>query len=582
LHQNNTITIASGAELTSVGNASLLANKGDVTVKGYGVGKDLYREAAAAVGTFFSNLVGGDDVSLDIKGGTTTNFAVSTVTVDGKVEVGTENERILVIGSDGNVDTTQTSEGITVTKTTEVLSNTIQTRIDELDEMIAALESNVDSNSSSTSSAGELGTLNDELRAKRAEKASLEGQITSNNSTITNNTATVNANNSSITSWNSSITTLNNEIGALDPTDDAALILQKQQLIGVYNERISTAQTQNTTLQVSNSDLSVENTNYSTFISELNTDITAVENDIATASVAADDIDPDNVDNLIGAYKAEKSWLEYRLGSLGGDTSSVGVLKVDQEITARSSNIYIEGNSLVSSGGQLIAPGDTLIKIENNSGNFIRTNKMTIPQEAGGKILFNGALVANESDINARNRGNTARFTTVETSADATPTISVINSYLPLNGEMAPDIYIDEDISNINGLVDIRSLRGSVQIKDGVDIVADTIKLAAGKDIMVGYKEGIRNVGGDIKTHWNALESAAVASGADYSTGSRTVENLLGITKPYDDPTYLAGNNIFISSQYLNINGVIQSGLPSRTVNITGQVATDLAQEMPK
>nr|WP_285903131.1 leukotoxin LktA family filamentous adhesin [Alkalimarinus sediminis] len=580
LNQHNTITIAQHAELTSVGDARLLASKGDVAVKGYGVGKDLYREALAAVGSFFSNLVGGGDVSLDIKGGKTTNVASSTVKVDGKVEVGTENERILIIDSNGQVDTAQSSEGITVTKTTEVLSNTIQARIDELDEMITALESNVAGNSNSTSSGGELDTLNDELVAKRAEKTSVQGQITSNNSTIASNTSTINANNSDISGWNSSISTLNTQIAALDAEKDAALIQQKRNEIAALNGRVTTAQNQNATLASENSSLTSDNNNYSTIISSLTSEIADVESKISMAVAPADDIDPNNIDNLVGAYKAEKSWLEYRLNSLGGDTSTVGVLKVDQELTARSSNIYIEGDSLASSGGQLIAPGDTLINIENNSGNFLRTNKMTIPQEAGGKILFNGALVANESDINARNRGNTARFTTVETSADSTPTISVINKFLPQGGEMAPDIYIDEDISNISGLVDIRSLRGSVQIKDGVDIVADTIKLAAGKDIMVGYKEGIRNVGGDIKTHWNSYKNIAEASGNDYSTGSRTVENLLGISKPYDDPTYLAGNNIFISSQYLNINGVIQSGLPSRTVNIVGQVATDLAKEV--
>ena len=42
-------------------------------------------EVAGEVASFFSNLVGGDDVSFDIKGGTTTDNATTGVTVDGKV-----------------------------------------------------------------------------------------------------------------------------------------------------------------------------------------------------------------------------------------------------------------------------------------------------------------------------------------------------------------------------------------------------------------------------------------------------------------------------------------------------------------
>jgi len=127
-----------------VGHIRLLTDKGSRNIKGYGVGKDLYREALAAIGSFFSNLVGGGDVSLEIKGGSTTDIASTIVDIDGKVEVGIENIKKLYINSDGTIDETNTSEGITVTTTSENLPNQIQDRINTLDALITAIEDQVD------------------------------------------------------------------------------------------------------------------------------------------------------------------------------------------------------------------------------------------------------------------------------------------------------------------------------------------------------------------------------------------------------------------------------------------------------
>jgi len=69
IYTDNIITIESNAEVASVKDTYLLATKGDYDAEGYGVGKDLYRELLAEIGSALAKLFDGDEVSLDVKGG---------------------------------------------------------------------------------------------------------------------------------------------------------------------------------------------------------------------------------------------------------------------------------------------------------------------------------------------------------------------------------------------------------------------------------------------------------------------------------------------------------------------------------
>ncbi|MDR3566097.1 MAG: leukotoxin LktA family filamentous adhesin [Negativicutes bacterium] len=97
--ENNTISIAAGTTVGSVGNINLIADKGTYTASGQGVGKDLYREILAEIGSAFSHLFGGGDVSLDIHAGTSSKTANTAVTVNGQVNAGIQHIQFLDIAN---------------------------------------------------------------------------------------------------------------------------------------------------------------------------------------------------------------------------------------------------------------------------------------------------------------------------------------------------------------------------------------------------------------------------------------------------------------------------------------------------
>jgi len=319
-------------------------------------------------------------------------------------------------------------------------------------------------------------------------------------------------------------------------------------------------------------------TNYNNSVTELNARIAELNTEIAdlNSRLIPDSNDTGDLNNLIALYRAEKAMLEAQLSDLGS-SSNVGIMQVDQEITARSSNIYITGDSLTGSiGGQLIAPGDTLIDIHNDSMNSLRTNKMTIPDEQGGHIFFNNAKINNKNDINLRNVSGTANFGTVETSEASTPMIQVLNTRAAPYGQRAPDIFVDGDIRNTGGEVSINSRYGSVQIKSGVDVLADIIRIRAGRNVFIGYDDGFRNIAGEINGlngHWTDITDSAYNGGQDIN-GSNTPwtwndpEQIID-TSFASDPSVIAGNMVFIAGEYLNINGIVQSGVQDKSVTIT-------------
>jgi len=565
LNQSDTITLQSGSELRSAGNMRLVTEKGDSTVKGYGVGKDLYREMLAAIGSFFSNLFGGGDVSLDIKGGSSTNEASTGVKVDGVAEVGIENKRYLYIKADGSVDTERSSDGITVTRTNENLANTIQERLDELNSLITSMAGTTGASTSTNPQAvAEIATLNDEKSGKTTTYGLLGNDITT--AETSNGTLQV-----SVDGKTAEIATLNEQLAALDPEADGyadartALLADIQEATSDKDALLAQIDLNNDKIE----GWTLAQADIMTRIGEINTRITELQ-----ATLGTDD-GGTGVADLLARYQTEKAMLEFQLAGLG-NTTNVGILNVDQTIVARSSNIHIQADDLTGSGA-LHAPGDTLIQIRNESANFLRTNDMTIPDEAGGRIYFNNAPVSSVEAINARNFSAAANFNNADiiTADNTTPRIVVVNSYIPTGTERAPDIFVDGDIRNLSGEVEVTSTFGSVLIKDGVDVVADTIRIAAGRDVTIGYKDGFRHIAGDVKYDWRNVISGSEAGGVDRAD-SRTPEQILGISGPYD-PSVLAGNNVFIAGQYLNINGVVQSGLPVRELTIPEWLATEIA-----
>lgn len=293
----------------------------------------------------------------------------------------------------------------------------------------------------------------------------------------------------------------------------------------------------------------------------------------------------------VTAYNLEIARIEQQLrdltGSGGKDFASrdVRVKFIDvAPILAAAGNIRIEGGSLAGSGS-LVSPGDAKIEVVNKTPYFLRLDDLIIPDQAGGFIRFNGSAVTDNASINRLNPGGGANFASVVTGANSpAPSILVKNTFDPASagsgapaGSVAPDIYLNGDIRNLQGTATVQAVAGSV-VADGT-INAKTINLSAGRDFVLGYTEGFRHVGGSPEGLWADI-TRKLETGEYRLIGDKVWRGIsvAGVWLPIDEVadrssrnsngSLVAGNNVYISGRYLNINGTIQSGLPDWKLDI--------------
>ena len=232
---------------------------------------------------------------------------------------------------------------------------------------------------------------------------------------------------------------------------------------------------------------------------------------------------------------------------------------------AKLGDIHVVADNLVGTG-TLSAPGDASITIKNNSPTFLTINNLTIND--GGNILFNGGEVKSITDINKLNAsGKGANFSTVETKSNtAAPIISIDSTFNPdsnkqtvydSNGNavglsavsIAPDITLAKGstISNLNGKVTIHSAVGSIYSNGSINAGSVDITASNG-DFVQSYVNGFNNVAGD--------------PGSIYDTRTKTGQDTTG-------KGITANGNVFVSARYLNINGLIQSGIDEWTLTLS-------------
>ncbi|MBU0852584.1 MAG: hypothetical protein KKF76_09495, partial [Gammaproteobacteria bacterium] len=264
------------------------------------------------------------------------------------------------------------------------------------------------------------------------------------------------------------------------------------------------------------------------------------------------------------AFQAELNLLEQTLAriytQMGGDAATgtlpgqlqVWMLEVDP-ILARPGNIFVTGDALVGSG-KLNAPGDAKIEVINSSSLFLDIKGLEIPDRDGGQLLFNGAKMLSNANIQAANVAGlgSAGFTVQVAENSPAPQVIVKNTYNPATGftdaaglkAPAPDIYINGVIANKRGNVSITASYGSIYAN--ADIRGQSLTISAGQNFVLNNPDAFTHIGGD-PAHNN---SGGVLTGPRAGSG------------------VVAGNNVVISALYLNINGLVQSGVADWAVTI--------------
>jgi hypothetical protein len=232
------------------------------------------------------------------------------------------------------------------------------------------------------------------------------------------------------------------------------------------------------------------------------------------------------------------------------------------DIEASSGNIEVTAGTLTGSGN-LYANNDTAVVVENASPYYLRVGDVTIPTSQGGMVYFNELPVTSNADIEsvydflyAFGQINvTPGFKTIGTDAGETePAISIRSTFNPafpaqeeFRGITAPDIEIVGSIINRLGSVTIHNLKGSVLIKGEVGETA-----VAGKSI-------------------------DISAGRDFVLATDSFYNTAGEPYGLQNVPTVAGNNIFLTARYLNLNGIVQSGRADRSVTLGADLNDDIA-----
>ncbi|WP_083607911.1 filamentous hemagglutinin N-terminal domain-containing protein, partial [Thalassospira sp. TSL5-1] len=249
--------------------------------------------------------------------------------------------------------------------------------------------------------------------------------------------------------------------------------------------------------------------------------------------------------------------------------SYVDVIQVDPT-EAATGNVELFSDYVVGSG-KINSPGDAEIKIINNSPMPIRITEMTVPDELGGKILFNGQSVLKATDINARNSNadGTASMEMISSVSSDEPKIIIENNFDPDSGVYnpgdkldiaAPDVILAGQISNINGLIKVSSNKGSIYSVAAMR--GDTVEISTGGDFVFDSADTLLNIG--------ANPDAGFADQVNkYENGSATSGSESNVSQAVDDSSStIAANNVFINADTININGVIQSGIADKEIVI--------------
>ncbi len=261
--------------------------------------------------------------------------------------------------------------------------------------------------------------------------------------------------------------------------------------------------------------------------------------------------------DAVAYYDAEIAALQAKLTLMGLYSENGGTVNttVDYitlgDIYAQPGAVSLNTQSMEGTGSMSVT-SDAAVTIENKSSSFLRVSDITIPEGSGGTVKLNGAAVT--GDIGS------LKVHIAEKTMES-PTVT-ITSDIAANDGRAPNIDIDGTVTNYGGLVKVNNAAGSIYVNGTIH--GKDLNITAGRDIYQGYTNGFRHIGGSPEAAWDAVASGNESS--HLTDGSATASSNADI----DDSrsSLVAGNNIFLSGRYINLNGLVQSGTTDYTLDI--------------
>ena len=242
------------------------------------------------------------------------------------------------------------------------------------------------------------------------------------------------------------------------------------------------------------------------------------------------------------------------------------------DIAVKLGNVNVKADVLAGTGA-VQAPGDAKIWIINNAPTSMNIGNLVV-DSSGGNVRLNGFLVNDADDVRRFNPSYAGPVPTIvsrENGAAGAPEIRIVSNYDPSAYSAsatdparqvpaaAPDITLGyratpneptKHISNPNGGVFVTSAAGDIYV-DGSITAGSVSILARNGDFVQQYVNGFNAVAGE--------PNGNVQGGPGVLPPNTNAAPGAGI---------VANGNIFISARYLNINGLVQSGIVNYHLDI--------------
>ena len=596
---NANVSVLGTANVKAAGDITLTADRGSVLSNAIGIGKDIYRETLAAIASGISNLFGGDDVSFDVRGGTSSAGGFAGVRVDGNVETGIYKDASLTLDVQ-NYNSTTRAWDLKVTRSRGVAEPTIEFQvgiaadINKRRALLVKLSKEYSGTAAGDAYDAEISFLDHKLVelglayrdgtgaiilgtgggtgiSPRAAALTRVATLTTQKDGIVNNLLplVVSQLDAAATALDTYDTVFLNRSNAISLwATEAAKGSPDADYIAARKTEVASAESTLTSRSVTGwvaqgaaatPNLATANNERSTYNTSVVQPLQVQVPTLTTQKTALETQRDDLTDNLFVLNRQITGYTDTApdpdvvfppLSNVAPTGPAADFVTVPN-IKAQLGSIRVTADALTGAG-KLKAPGDARVTIINNTPDYLIVKDIEVDADAA-RVAFNGVDVASNADISRLNRpGHTAGFSEIITGSSnpSQPEVTITSTYDPNSSPYrigsAPDIRLTGNISNPRGLVQVHSAAGSI-LSQG-NIYAGTVDIkAANGDFVQSYVDNFFHIGGDPKTIFE------------------------GTTTPGG---IVANGSVFISSRYLNINGIIQSGVDSYTLTLPAGGAT--------
>jgi len=566
--ENSHIFVGSGAELSAARDANLFAERyTNAEIWAYGSGKNWMTALANAIDSLF----GSGGVSEEMKGGSSTLLQDTEVRIDGTVRVGTERSQELEIMKDGSV-LTQT-KGITFTHSTEDVALKLVEQWEKWKQLFSEYEGDPIAQAAYMAEISrveqqmrDLGLFTKVTDPDGKERIIYTARYTSPFITVDDiwaQAGTINITGDDLVGS-----------GNLFAPGDVHVTIVNHSPANLEVNRITVPEQQGGMVRFNyqevagNADIAAINKSEAPLFGDVQ--VGGSQNG-PVITITSDFSAMDQTDPAYAGFRIPDIYVNGTITNIMGEVTidGSGSIFVQSDINAGTLNIVSDqdfvlsySDALVNAGGEPRYAWKSVTDITEYLGRsgylsgFSSDNNTMVSVSA----LINSGAASLDHLVHS-GQLVLSNFNNVELSPDSLVSLGLLTQAQV--DELAPSTTDPE-----TGTVFRPALYLYTVVDYGISHSLFTLEDLIGKDIKVVNQGGLF-----FWWRWRAVQSPKLSL-ADLNVTQLNFGNFI---RSYTDTivhqpsrsNIIAANNVFISAQYLNVNGTIQSGMPERSVTIS-------------